>query len=45
MACSRSTMVSAGLHGHAGLPTIIHFPFPSPETYVTKLLDAHLGGT
>jgi hypothetical protein len=36
-------MLWAGLHGYAGLQIMPRFPFPPPETYVTRLIEAHLG--
>jgi hypothetical protein len=36
-------MIWAGLHGYVGLrEALVHFPFPDPSTYVTRLFDAHV---
>jgi hypothetical protein len=42
-AFATATMLWAGLHGYAGLQTMPRFPFPPPEAYVTRLIEAHLG--
>jgi AcrR family transcriptional regulator len=42
-AFATATMLWAGLHGYAGLQTMPRFPFPPPETYVKRLIEAHLG--
>jgi hypothetical protein len=38
-------MIWAGEHGYVGLRKISgdQLPFPDPATYITQLLDAHLG--